>query len=86
MTNVLTLLFFLTPILYTLDSIPYPALQRLIQFNPFSPFIMGFRECLFAGGFPSVDLWLQMAAVSAVTWFVGSWIFSRLSETLAEAV
>lgn len=85
-TNVLTLCFFLTPILYTVDSIPYAALRRVIQLNPFSPFIEAFRQCLFNGGFPNGATWLQMAVVATIGWLVGSWIFSRLSETLAEAV
>ncbi len=85
-TNVLTLAFFLTPILYTLDSIPYATLRRSILLNPFSPFILGFRQCLFVGVAPSLETWGQMAAVSLVGWLIGSWIFSRLSETLAEAV
>ena len=84
--NLLTLGFFLTPILYALDSVPYPSLQMAIRLNPFSPFVVAYQDTMFRGQFPDLAIWLQMAAVSLVSWLVGAWIFGRLRETLIEAV
>jgi ABC-type polysaccharide/polyol phosphate export permease len=41
---------------------------------------------LFEGRLPDPGLWLQMAAVAAVGWVVGSLIFARLRETVVEAL
>jgi ABC-type polysaccharide/polyol phosphate export permease len=88
-TNLLTLLFFLTPIIYVLTSIPaeFKALRWVIAWaNPFTPFTMGYQAVLFHGTLPNPMLWLHMLAWSAICWLVGSWLFARLGENLAEAV
>ena len=88
-TNLLTLLFFLTPIIYVLSSIPvdFGALRWVIAWaNPFTPFTLGYQAVLFHGVAPGVDLWMHMVVWSLVAWVIGSWLFSRLAENLAEAV
>ena len=85
--NLLTLLFFMTPILYTLKTVrPYRLVYPLVAYNPFTPFIRAFQEALFVGAFPSLGLWLGMAVSSLALWTAGAWIFDRLSDTLGEAV
>ena len=86
LANVLTLLFFLTPILYPLAAIPYPALQRLVAANPVTPFTLAYQQTLFAGEVPGPMLWLAMAGWAAASWLLGSFLFGRLRETLVEAV
>jgi len=87
LANLLTLLFFMTPILYTLRTLEgVPTIHWVVAHNPFTPFVRGYQEILFYGRPPTPGLWLGMAAVSAVTWVVGSWLFDRLSDTLVEAV
>ena len=85
-SHLLTLLFFMTPILYSLDAIPIEAVRRAIVVNPFTPFTLGYQDVLFRGVVPEASLWAAMAAVSLVFWAAGAWIFGRLSETLVEAV
>jgi lipopolysaccharide transport system permease protein len=84
--HALTLLFFLTPILYALEAIPYELVRNAVRLNPFTPFTMAYQDVLFVGLVPPAVDWLLMAGVSAVFWGVGSWVFNRLSETLVEAV
>jgi len=84
-SNLLTLFFFLTPILFPLSAVPHPALWWLVRANPFTPFTLGYQQTLFFGVFPDAELWAQMALVSLVSWLVGAWIFGRLRETLVEA-
>lgn len=89
LANLLTLAFFLTPILYPLDAVEArapAALTLLIRLNPFTPFTLGYQQLLFAGEVPGLLLWLQMAAMAALAWVVGSRLFERLRETLVEAV
>lgn len=84
--HALTLLFFLTPILYALEAIPFEWIRRVVRLNPFTPFTLAYQDVLFAGRVPGPWEWLVMALVSAAFWFGGLWIFNRLSETLVEAV
>lgn len=86
LTSALTLLFFLTPVLFPLSAVGIPALRRLIRLNPATPFTLAYQEALFAGRFPPLALWLEMVAVAVVAWLIGCWIFDRLRDTLVEAL
>ncbi|MEO8275107.1 MAG: ABC transporter permease [Thermoanaerobaculia bacterium] len=86
LTSALTLLFFLTPVLFPLSAVGIPALRRLVQLNPATPFTLAYQEALFAGRFPPLALWAEMLAVAVVAWLLGCWIFDRLRETLVEAL
>ena len=88
-SNLLTLLFFLTPIIYVLSSIPveFGALRWVIAWaNPFTPFTLGYQAVLFHGVIPGLGLWVHMVIWSLAAWVIGSWLFGRLAENLAEAV
>jgi ABC-type polysaccharide/polyol phosphate export permease len=84
--NVLTLGFFLTPILYSIDAVPHPYLRALIRFNPLTPFVLAYQDVLFLGRVPPLQVWLGMVVVAALGWGLGAWLFGRLSDTLIEAV
>jgi ABC-type polysaccharide/polyol phosphate export permease len=86
LANLLTLFFFLTPILYPLDSIAHlPAVWWLVRLNPFTPFTLAYQQTLFYGVVPDPTLWVQMALVSLFAWTLGAGLFERLRETLVEA-
>lgn len=85
--NLLTLIFFLTPILYslkTLESLPW--VHRVVALNPFAPYFRSYQEALFYGRMPGAELWLGMIVVSGLFFWLGATLFDRLSETLVEAV
>jgi lipopolysaccharide transport system permease protein len=85
LANLFTLLFFVTPILYSLESLAgRPQFWWLVRLNPFTPFTLAYQETLFAGQVPSLWLWIQMAVVSLVGWTLGATVFDRLRETLVE--
>jgi len=85
LANLLTLLFFLTPILFSLDSIAgHRMIWWAVRLNPFSPYILAYQDVLFRGVFPDPLLWIQMALVSLVAWAFGAGLFDRLRETLVE--
>jgi homopolymeric O-antigen transport system permease protein len=95
--NLLALLFYLTPVIYTLDGITFPAsgwaqvLGRAVTFvvrwcNPFTPFTEATQDVLFRGHWPEPTLWLHMALWTAVCWLLGMWLFDRLRDSLVEAV
>ena len=79
-------MFFLTPILFSLDTIRHLApVWWAVRLNPFTPFILAYQDVLFLGRFPEPILWVQMALVSLVAWALGAGLFDRLRETLVEA-
>ncbi|MYA08199.1 MAG: ABC transporter permease [Holophagales bacterium] len=83
--NLLVLAFFLAPIIYTLSDLP-PQFARVVQLNPMTSFTTATQDLLFFGRLPELHVWAIMAAIAAVSWVVGAGLFSRLSDTLAEAV
>ncbi len=86
LANLLTLLFFATPIIYPLRAVPSHWLRLAIRANPLTPFTLAYQQTLFAGTLPGASLWLQMIVVSLIAWLAGSWLFGRLRETIVEAV
>ena len=82
--NLLTLIFFLTPIIYPLAAVPWEWLRQGVRLNPFTPFTLAYQDCLYWGTFPGAKLWLAMALVATVFWLLGSALFLRLRETLVE--
>jgi len=86
LANVLTLLFFATPIIYPLQAVPVEWIRTLLRANPLTPYTLAYQATLFHGRLPDAELWLQMVAISAAGWCAGAWLFSRLRETVVEAV
>ena len=85
--NLLTLLFFLTPILYPLAAVrELRALSLVLAANPVTPFVRLYQELLFFGRVPGPELWLQAAGIALIAWGAGTWLFDRLAQTLVEAV
>jgi lipopolysaccharide transport system permease protein len=86
LVSVLTLMFFLTPVLYPLEAVQVPLLRWVVRLCPVTPFTLAYQQALFAGRMPAPALWLEMAAVSLLAWWIGTFVFGRLRETLIEAV
>jgi ABC-type polysaccharide/polyol phosphate export permease len=87
LSNVLTVLFYMTPILYTLSVLDqHPWVQRVVALNPLSPFVLAYQSVLFHGVVPKPSAWLAMVAVSAIGWMLGTWVFERLRDTIVEAI
>jgi len=85
LANLLNLLFFVTPILYSLSSLAdRPFFWWLVRLNPFTPFTSAYQQILFFGRPPSTSLWVQMALVSLAAWGIGAGLFERLRENLVE--
>jgi len=84
--NILNLLFFLTPIIYTPELVPAGLLRRAVLVNPMTPLVEVYRDVALLGKFPSLATWGWAILVAAVCWCLGASVFSRLRETLAETV
>ena len=85
--NVLSVLLYLTPVLFPLKFITWPWGRWAIGWlNPFAPFSTAFQKVLFEGVSPEPLVLGQMVGWAIIAWALGSWLFARLSDSLVEAV
>ena len=81
--NLLTLAFFLTPVLYPVASVP-ERYRGLLRLNPFAVYFSALHDCLFFfRPIPAAD-WAWMGATAAVSLAAGAAIFERLRDSIAE--
>ena len=86
LSNLLTLWFFATPIIYSLSQAPEPV-RRYLTLNPFTHLAVSYQEVLFRAG--SFALWPQLLVVGAgsvLVFALGYFVFDRLRDTFAEEV
>ncbi len=86
LANVLTLWFFATPIIYTMNEAP-ATVRWWLNLNPFTHLAVAYQEVLFVDGpFTAWPRLLLVGAGSLVVLTVGYATFDRLRDTLAEEV
>lgn len=85
-TNLLTLGFFLTPILYTIEGIQSRWLRALLRVNPMTPFVVSYQDVFFFGRLPALSDAFLMLAYALASAALGMTVFGRLRDTLAEAI
>ena len=86
LTHLLTLWFFATPIIYSLDQAPVPV-RRILALNPFTHLAVAYQKVLFSPDPYRDASGLALVGVGAlVTAAVGYAVFDRLRDTLSEEV
>ncbi len=77
--------FFLTPILYTSESLPgYERVVEVLHWaNPLAPAVTALRDPLFFGVLPSLGDTIYLAASAVLALALGSWVFSRADDRIA---
>jgi len=90
-TALLLPLFFLTPILYSLDNLPgaatHPWLLDLLQWgNPLTPLVECFRAPLFLGAVPSTGELVYLLVETVVALVLGAWVFTSVDDRIAAEV
>jgi ABC-type polysaccharide/polyol phosphate export permease len=83
--------FFLTPVLYSLESIPgvsdHPRLVDLVRWgNPLTPALESFRDPLFFGELPAAGDVLYLLGAAAASLALGAFVFSRVDDRVAAEV
>jgi ABC-type polysaccharide/polyol phosphate export permease len=81
--NLLTLAFFLTPVLYPAAAVP-ERFRPLLWANPLASFLQGVHESAFFFRPVSWALWGAMAGWTVVALVAGGLVFDGLRETIAE--
>jgi lipopolysaccharide transport system permease protein len=86
LSNVLTLWFFSTPIIYWIKEAPGLG-KRVLDYNPMTHLIVTYQEILFFPGPVGHWKWLLfIGGVSMLLFLAGYWLFDRLRDSFAEAV
>jgi lipopolysaccharide transport system permease protein len=89
LTNVLTLWFFATPIIYSYLHLPPTAepFKKYLNLNPFAHLAISYQEILFfSGPFGHWKWILAMGGISIVLFLAAYWTFDRLRDSFAEEV
>jgi ABC-type polysaccharide/polyol phosphate export permease len=84
-------LFFLTPVLYSLESIPgvsdHPRLVDLVHWgNPLTPALEAFRDPVFFGVLPSAGDVAYVLVAAVVSLALGALVFRRVDDRVAVEV
>lgn len=85
MANLLTLWFFITPILYPLEKVP-EAYRFLIRLNPLTLLMSAFQDIFFFGRQPQWGALGVLFLVGLAVAWVGMAVFDRYKESFAEMV
>jgi ABC-type polysaccharide/polyol phosphate export permease len=86
LSNLLTLWFFATPIIYPMALLP-PEGKAIMDLNPFAHLAISYQEILFYDGPFGHWKWLLVLGVAGVALFVlGYGLFDRLRDSFAEEV
>src|SRR5687767_12104656 len=86
LSNVMTLWFFATPIIYYWKFAP-PAIRRFLNLNPFTHLAISYQQILyFPGDFGHWRWLLALAVGSAMLFLFAYFLFDRLRDSFAEEV
>ena len=86
LSNVLTLWFFSTPIIYWIKEAPGLG-KQVLDLNPMTHIIVSYQEILFFTGPIGHWKWLLATGAASVALFLaGFWLFDRLRDSFAESV
>jgi ABC-type polysaccharide/polyol phosphate export permease len=78
----LTVWFYLTPIIYPIEIVPEQFLP-LVKLNPMTTMLGLFRTIIYSGESPSLDAWLLAAGVALITLGLGWLVFTRRANDFA---
>lgn len=85
MTQLLTIAFYATPVLYSTRMLP-EWLQQAVQYNPIGQLIEPMRAAVLGAGVSNAPgLWISLAGF-ALLFLAGHWIFGRLSRHFEDAL
>jgi len=85
LANFLTLLFFLTPILYPLSQVPAPF-DKWVKLVPMTQITLSYQDIFFYNRNPDLRILLAFLVMSLILLGIGMFFFERYKETFAEKV
>lgn len=85
LANIITLWFFISPILYPMEMIP-AKYRALVHINPMGVLVVSYQDIFFYNRMPGWDILGAAALFSFLTLISGIWIFDRMRESFAEEI
>ena len=76
---------FLTPVMYSADMVP-EQLKGIFMLNPMTSIITAYREILYYGQVPNLDVLLLPLLISIIIVVIGFFVFHRLQRNFAEEI
>lgn len=84
-TLLLTMWFFLTPIVYPISMIEDEAVKALFLLNPMHSFVNFYREVILVGNFPEVNFQI-IVGVSLFSYCLGGLLFMRIKHAFGDVL
>lgn len=81
----LAMLFWGTPIVYTIDQVP-ARLHWIIALSPLSPYIVSYQVMFYSGRWPGLGLLVPAALYAVAAVVIGARVFFRLEPRFGELV
>ena len=85
LANIITLWFFISPILYPMEMIP-DKYRALVHYNPMGVLVISYQDIFFYNRMPRWDILGTATLFSFLTLVIGAWIFNRMRERFAEEI
>jgi len=82
-THILSLLFFLCPVVYPVASVP-ERFRFIFELNPFSAFISAYHSVILDRTLPTATLCISLTAWTVLVLVAGGLVFDRYREDFAE--
>jgi ABC-2 type transport system permease protein len=80
-TVLLTLLFYLTPVIYPKDIVP-ENLRWVVRFNPIRSILEVFRDPIYQGEIPPLSHLTVSIVIALLVLALGAWVFRRSSDRI----
>jgi ABC-type polysaccharide/polyol phosphate export permease len=81
----LTILFWMTPIVYELAQLS-TGLRQIIFLSPLSPYVAAYQQIFYYRQWPDSAVWLTTTGYAAVALGLGLWMIVRSEDSFAERV
>ena len=78
------ILFYATPVIYNPATIDLKVLKLLANYGPTGSFITAIHEVIYDLRVPGTGRMIQLVVMSFGVFFLGAWVFNRLSPRFAE--
>lgn len=77
---------FLTPVMYSIDTVPEGIFRKIFELNPMTPIIVNYREILYDKMQPTTRFMGIGCIYSVLFLIVGFWVFRQMQKRFSEVL